>query len=164
MSTASHTVPVDAVAQAIVARILAARASFSPALKVVDFDQYWMARLAQSPDDITARLPAVFVNLDEGTDFRVDNSEMAIEMGFPFSLNFVYPLMTASRINALPVGRKLAEMFAQGEHLDEIDELDAALGCRFDEVDLTGMGYNHSLSEFNLGWFHVAIRVHVLSQ
>lgn len=164
MSTAGHTIPIDSVADAIVARILASRASFSPTLKVVDFDQHWMDRLAQSPDDLISRLPAVFVNFDDGTDFRSDDPEMAIQMGFPFSLNFIYPLLTASRINALPVGRKLAELFVQGEHLDEISELDAALGCRFDEVDITGMGYNRSLSEFNVGWFHVAIKVHVLSQ
>lgn len=160
----SHSFPIDDIADGIVNRILTRRATFTPALKVVTFDQHWAARLATvSEVQLLERIPAVYVQQEIADDFN-SGDENAIQMSFPFFLNFVYPLITAARIEALPVGRKLAELFSVGEQLDDIPELYSLVGEHLARVEVTGMGFNSALEEWNVGWYQVGIRVHLLSE
>lgn len=160
----SHQFPVDDVAGALVARILTRRSGLAPVPKVVAFNQYWMEGLPNTPAEIAARLSAVYVEMGEDASFRSDHAECAIEQGYPFSLNFIYPLQATPPVLPLPVGRALAEMFSVGDQLDEIPEIDTAIGSYLDSVEITGMGFDRSLAHLNIGWFQVRIVVNILSQ
>lgn len=151
--------PVDDIGNGIISRIAAARASFTPALKLAELDQFW--NRPTNLADLAGRCPLVVAQLDTA-NFSWEGGHCV--QPYPWLLNYLYPLKSTNRIDPLKAMRILAKLFTAGESLDEISELVTAVGSgHLDDCQVKGMSLSSALEDYNVGWGLVPILVTVVA-
>lgn len=156
----SHTFPVDLVVEGLVQRIRSIRADFSPALKVVEVDQYW--HVGVEPTKLAARLPAVLVAFEDSSQ-AVD--DFVVMSSWRLKLHYLYHCSGNLRSDLQTSQRLLLESMTQGEQFDEIAELADSIGINhFLSCLVTETRINDSLLAANIGWLEVDVTVRTKSQ
>lgn len=155
----SHVFPIDIIASAQIERVKAARASFSPAVETVGFDQFW--NIPANLQKLEATIPTLILQLDP-SNFSTQN--FTINQPYKWLWNYIYGLTGANRLQPLQAMRILAGLFSVGEQLDEVPELVTALGDGvFVSCEVDSMALSNALTEFNLGWAQLGLTITVLS-
>lgn len=150
----SRVHPLGTIGEAIASVIRDARASYTPAQKVIEFDEFWQYPATKTKID--ARLPGAFVQLDQGSLALVLAG--AQEGTVRFRVNHVFTLADTGNYPTQGTGaiQKTLELFSANEDFDlSIDasgfEVQGCVPVEFGLVD--------ELMDFGLGWATVTLEV-----
>lgn len=146
--------PVDTIGDTIAALIRAARATYSPALKVVDYDEFWQYPATKTKLD--ARLPGCFIQLDEGSIAVARSGDQ--DGTVRYRINHVFPLADAGNYPTQGTGyiRKTLELLSASEDFDlSID----ASGFEVQHCAPVEFGLSDELMEFGLAWASVTVEI-----
>lgn len=146
--------PVDTIGNEIATVLRAARSTYVPPQKLVEYDEFWQYPATKAKVD--ARLPGTFVQLQEGA---IDTIQAGYQGGtVRYRINHVFPLSDDGNYPTQGTGaiRKTLEIFSADDDFDlGIDSAGFEVqGCR--PVDF---GLSDELMEFGLAWAFVTLEI-----
>lgn len=150
----ARTHPVDTIGAAIATLLRAARATYSPAQTLVEYDEFW--QYSATKTKIDARLPGIFIQLDAGTVGRVQAG--AQEGVVRYRINHLFKLTDVTNYP----GQGTAALRKTLELLSDDDDFDLGIDAAGFELQIsepTEFGLSDELMEFGLGWAFVMIEI-----
>lgn len=155
----ARTLPVDLLGDALATTLRAARASYVPAQKVVEYDEFWQYPATKATMD--ARLPGTFVQLDAGRLEREGYDDAGALIGtVRFRVNHVFPMSNTGNLPTQGTGaiRKTLEVLSadDGFALANWANLD---GIEIQHCVPVDFGLSDELLEFELGWAFVLVEI-----
>lgn len=158
----SRIYPIRSIGDAIVEHIRTNRATFSPTVVRVEYDDYW--NLPAAAAHLTAQMPCVLVEPDQSPFELTPRSPDVVVQTYNWILHYLFRLSDtgSQRAQASDAAAQLAALFG-GE-----DELEAPWWTVPDGVEVehcypTGMGPQHDLTDQKIGHQIVTLQVRVHS-
>lgn len=157
----SYVYPIRSLGDAIVERIRANRASFSPAVVRVEYDDYWDLPAAASA--LTSQMPCVLVEPDQSPFELATSNPQGIVQSYNWILHYLFRLSDTSsqRGQASDAAAKLAALFTEDEF--EATWWTVPDGVEVEHCHPSGMGPQHDLTAQKIGHQVVTLQVRIHS-
>lgn len=155
----ARLLPVDTLGDALATTLRAARASYTPTQKVVEYDEFW--QYPATKGHLDARLPATIIQLDAGQLEREGYDDGGALIGnIRFRVNHIFPLSATGNLPSQGTGaiRKTLELLTADDSY-ALANWSSTAGIEIRHCVPVDFGLSDELLGFELGWAFVMVEI-----